>query len=86
MKRKKFNPSSLTLPPLQNSPLDLFPTKGDIIRSNFIRKSSRRSNASKSLTSIDDNNDEEGGQWLHADKIPDKNVSFVVCLHITYIN
>ncbi len=79
MKRKKFNPSSLTLPPLQNSPLDLFPTKGDIIRSNFIRKSSRRSNASKSLISTDDNNDdnnEEGGQWLHADKIPDKNVSF----------
>lgn len=74
MKRRR-DLHSIKLPELQNNPLDLFPTKGDVIRRTFLHTKSAKELSRRKSQNDDDVEDETSHtQWLSPTKI-DPSVS-----------
>lgn len=71
---KRRDLASIKLPELHNNPLDLFPTKNDVIRKTFVHTKSLHSNFGQSETeSAVLSRSAEQHQWLSPTKI-DPNV------------
>ena len=80
MKRRKFDAN---LKKLENNPLDLFPTKGDVIRRTFLYSKSA-TDISKKLNS---GSVEEEPQWLSPSKMDPSVISliFFFCSTLQYL-
>ncbi len=74
MKRRRDLPN-VKLPELHNNPLDLFPTKGDVIRRAFLHSKSTTDIARTKDRDNNDSEEKEDQQWLSPTKI-DPTVCF----------
>ena len=73
---KEIHSSSIKLPQLKNNPLDIFPTKGDVIRRAYVM------NTSKTLSHLDESsngvsNKSKNSHWLNPDKLS-SNVNLII--------